>query len=172
MNISKQGKMEIVALEGIMLKPYYDSVGVLTVGIGITHYDRPVKLGDHYTLQEVIDMFNQSVKKYEATVNKYLTVQVNQAQFDALCSFQYNTGGFSGSTLKARINAGDDAQSIYNAFLMWNKPKEIIGRRTNEAKLYRYGTYSNKGTAVLYDVRDNGHTIFSSAKSVDISSYF
>ncbi len=174
MNISKQGMMEIAALEGMMLKPYYDSVGVLTIGIGHTHTDHKIDmtLGKEYSIQEMIDLFKLDIQRYVRGVAGALRVDVSQSQFDALCSFHYNTGGFVRSTLKARINAGADAQSIYNGFLMWNKPKEIIKRRTNEARLYRDGIYTNNGTTTLYDVRDNGHTIFSSARSIDISKYF
>ncbi len=174
MNISKQGMLEIASYEGMNLKPYYDSVHVLTLGIGHTKGDNPINmsLGTEYTIQQMVDLFKLDIIRYSIAVNKGLRVDVEQHQFDALCSFQYNTGGFLGSTLKARINAGNDAQSIYNAFLMWNKPSEIIRRRTNEAILYRSGIYSNNGTILLTDVDNNGHELHHTARSVNISDYF
>lgn len=174
MNISKQGKLEIAKYEGLMLKPYWDTATppVLTVGLGATGSDRAVKLGQVFTMQQVIDMFNVDIVKYENSVNNSLDVDVTQSQFDALCSFQYNTGGFHGSSLRARINAGASAQSIYDGFMMWSRPKCIIGRRTHEAELYRHGTYTNDGTCDFYDVDDRGHTIFHSVKRINIAEYF
>ena len=63
---------------------------------------------------------------------------INQNQFDSLVSFTYNVGvtAFKNSTLLKRINTNASQQSIINAFMMWNKPKEIIGRRKREVELY------------------------------------
>jgi len=174
MNISKNGKLEIASYEGLMTKAYYDSVKVLTIGIGHTNVDNKVDmtLGKEYTIQQMIDLFNKDIQRYVDSVNKSLTVKISQSQFDALVSFQYNTGGFGRSTLKSRINSSGSAQSIFDAFLMWNKPKEIIGRRTNEANLYRYGKYTNKGTTVFRDVDNKGNILWKTAKNIDISKYF
>jgi len=97
-----------------------------------------------------LDLFRLKIKEYESSVNKTITVPLVQAEFDALVSFAYNVGtdGFEGSTVARKINenkyrAGDKIpdretaiKAIEDAFLMWNKPPEIIGRRKREAESF------------------------------------
>jgi GH24 family phage-related lysozyme (muramidase) len=94
-----------------------------------------------------LQLFKQKIKGYESSVNKTITITLVQDEFDALVSFAYNVGtdGFESSTVARKINeneyrAGDKIvdrekaiKEIEDAFLKWNKPPEIIGRRKEEA---------------------------------------
>ncbi len=174
MKLSKKGLLEIAQYEGCCVRPYFDSVGVITIGIGATKTEFPDLASwdkaKYMTLQECIDMFKQHVERYEATVNNSLTVEVEQYQFDALVSLCYNIGqsGLSKSTVIKRINARQSVQDIGDAFMMWNKPREILGRRTKEAVLYMTGVYSSNGTILVTDTDGKGHEIHH-GKEVDIS---
>ena len=72
-----------------------------------------------------------------------LGLNLNQYQFDALCSFAYNCGknALKNSTLLKRIKKGSSEKDIRAAFLMWNKAggkvlDGLTNRRNAEANLY------------------------------------
>ncbi len=173
MNISLKGKVEIIGHEGICLSPYLDSVGVWTIAGGATASEIPGLNGNHpdLTIQEALDLFSLSIKKYENAVNKTLKVPITQEQFDALVSICYNigTGGLSGSTFMKRINAKENDVNIAQAILMWKKPIEILGRRRKEVKLYDTGQYSNGGKALLFPVNPKTHKpMYNKGKEINI----
>ena len=127
--------------EGVVLKPYLDTKGIPTIGVGNTFYEdgSKVKMTDPpITEKRAMELFRWILKQYELAVYSNTRDDINQNQFDALVSFTYNVGvtAFKNSTLLKRINANASQQSITNAFMMWNKPKEIIGRRKREVELY------------------------------------
>lgn len=178
METSKNGVFEICGYEGVCLKPYFDSVGVITIGFGSTiteipnlnNWDKSIAI----SMEEAFDIFKGSLGKYEKAVNNSLIVDVLQYQFDALVSLCYNigTGGLSNSTLIRRINQKASLSEIKNDFLMWNKPREIIGRRTKEANLYTIGMYSNpNGLCQWLDTDNKGHQLMHTAKTVSIKDY-
>ena len=158
MQTSKQGKAEIASYEGASLTKYLDSVGVQTIGIGATVSEIPdIKQwawDKELTLEQVFDLFTESLVKYENAVNKAVKVPLAQHQFDALVSICYNigTGGLSKSTFVKRINNKESMPRIVDAIMMWDIPKEIIGRRRKEAKLFSTGVYSGNGTTTLFPV--------------------
>lgn len=139
--MSENGIKHLMQSEGVRLKPYLDSVGIPTIGVGNTFYEdgSRVKMTDHpITEKRAMELFKWVLRQFELTVYTNTRDDINQNQFDALVSFTYNVGqqAFKKSTLLRRINARASDQSIENAFMMWNKPKEIIGRRKREVKLY------------------------------------
>lgn len=139
--MSENGLKFLMANEGVVLKPYLDTKGIPTIGVGNTYYEdgSKVKMTDSpITQARAMELFKYILKNYELTVYSNTRDDINQNQFDSLVSFTYNVGqqAFKNSTLVKRINARSSDQSIENAFMMWNKPKEIIGRRKKEVKLY------------------------------------
>ena len=139
--MSENGIKHLMQSEGVRLKPYLDTVGIPTIGVGNTFYEdgSRVKMTDHpITEKRAMELFKWVLRQFELTVYTNTRDDINQNQFDALVSFTYNVGqqAFKKSTLLRRINARASDQSIENAFMMWNKPKEIIGRRKREVKLY------------------------------------
>lgn len=136
MDLSSIGEAVLIAREGRRLKAYRDSVGVWTIGIGVTTVaGRPVTPGMTITSAECDRLFAVTVARYVAAVNRGLKVPVPQHVFDALVSVCYNIGiaGFLGSTFLKRINAGDTA-GARDAILMWRKPAAIVTRRQAEAE--------------------------------------
>ena len=139
--MSPQGIKFLMDNEGVILKPYLDTKGIPTIGVGNTYYEdgTKVKMTDTtITMARAMELFKYVLKNYELTVYSNTRDDINQNQFDSLTSLCYNIGetNFKNSTLVKRINARASDQSIKNAFMMWNKPPEIIGRRKRECELY------------------------------------
>lgn len=148
MELSPIGEAVLIAREGRRLTAYQDTVGVWTIGIGVTDIDgKPVRKGMTITAAQCDALFEVTVARYVAAVNRGLKVPVGQHAFDALVSVCYNIGigtpnpkagqnpGFLGSTFLKRINAGDMA-GARDAILMWQKPASIITRRKAEAEQF------------------------------------
>ncbi|WP_147198547.1 lysozyme [Pantoea sp. CCBC3-3-1] len=108
MKISNNGINLIKKFEGLELKAYKDSVGILTIGYGHTH---GVKAGDVITGQQADAFLREDVHVAELAVNANVKVKLTQGQFDALVSFIFNlgAGNFVKSTLLKKLNAGDYA---------------------------------------------------------------
>jgi lysozyme len=155
MTISTRGLIEIAEHEGIVPAPYLDSVGVWTWGIGHTaaasgpdpaKMTRAMPQDVDAAVMAAIDQFAIDVKGYVARVNEAIRVPLAQHQFDALVSFDFNTGGIHRARLTAAINAGEPDAARH--FLGWLKPPEIRKRRTAEMALFRTGDYASNGDAV------------------------
>lgn len=154
MQVSIKGLLELADREGLAETPYLDSVNVKTIGIGMTSADikdlASWPWGRALSIQEAVNLYKQHITPYATAVSSALTILIPQNQFDALVSICYNIGirGLRNSTFIKRINSDQSMSSIKAAILMWNKPSEIIGRRTKEANLFEYGTYSNNDGCV------------------------
>jgi GH24 family phage-related lysozyme (muramidase) len=144
MNISQNGVDLIKNFEGLRLKAYYDSAGVLTIGYGWTHPVDGVKIypGMAINAETAERLLKTGLVSYENDVNRLVKVKLNQNQFDALVSFAYNlgSGALSTSTLLKKLNAGDYTGAA-DEFLRWNKAggKVLPGltlRRKAERKLF------------------------------------
>lgn len=130
--------------EGCVLQPYLDSVKKPTIGYGSTYWEdgQPVKMTDKpITKERAAQLFQTTLKRYEAQVNRSITSQINQNQFDAMVSLCYNIGtaGFAGSTVVKRVNANPNDPTIQQAFEMWSKAGGkpiLLGRRKREARVY------------------------------------
>ncbi len=179
MNISKNGLAEITGYEGICTAPYVDSGGEWTFGIGHTRFDgapdpRYMEKGVDHPLEEIFALFQARIGKYVKGVSNVLTVDVTQAQFDALVSFHFNTGAIAHSTLLTRVNGHYGASSIASAFGMWNHDngKVVPGltkRRAQEARLFNEGIYLQGGMAMVStaDIRGREHNY----RSMNILQY-
>ena len=135
MKTSPAGRKVLAEREGRRLKAYRDSVGVWTIGIGHTAAAGPPEVTPGLTITEAEcdAIFARDLVSYESAVNRVVKVPLEQHEFDALVSFCYNIGpaGLARSSVVRRLNAGD-RRGAGNAFLMWNKPAEILGRRSGE----------------------------------------
>lgn len=177
MSTSKQGKMLITHLEGVCLSKYLDSVGVWTIGIGATRTEIPDlsswPVSKTWTMKEAFEMLDKSLVKYENAVNRAIKITLKQHQFDALVSICYNigTGGLAKSTFVKRINANMGDAAIAQAIAMWDKPKEIIGRRKKEATLYTSGNYGST-KALLFKVRTPSYTPdYKNGKEINLTDF-
>lgn len=134
----------LVQEEGLRLKPYLDSAGIPTIGIGCTYYEdgTRVKMNDPaITKERAYSLFKNVLKPYETAIWSVTRDDISQQQFNALTSLAYNIGvsGFKGSTVQKLVNKNPSDPAIVNAFEMWKnaggKPV-LLGRRKREAKLY------------------------------------
>jgi lysozyme len=165
MKISKRGLLEIAEHEGIVPGPYLDSRGIWTWGIGHTSaagdpdpeaMTRGMPDDIDTAIITALKLFNRDLDTYERRVNSAITVAIKQHQFDALVSFDFNTGGIFRARLTQRINAGDPDAA--DSFMGWLKPPEIRSRRVDEMRLFQTGDYSANGDAIkVWRVDENGH---------------
>lgn len=139
MKISQAGLDLIKEFEGLRLDAYQDSVGVWTIGYGSTYWPdgRRVKQGDKLANDsEAEQLLIDTVKAYEAGVNRVVKVHITQNQFDALVSFAFNLGigALEKSTLVKRLNK-IDIIPVANEFSRWTKAggKELAGLRRRRA---------------------------------------
>jgi lysozyme len=136
MKTSEVGLKKLSIREGRRKKAYLDTKGIPTIGVG--HTGPEVYIGLVWTEQQIDDAFADDIKWAEDAVNHYVKVPLTQYQFDALVSFVFNIGdtAFRRSTLLKLLNEG-----LYDlaaeAFDMWHKPKEIIGRRDQEREQFK-----------------------------------
>jgi lysozyme len=156
MRVSDKGIVEIAEHEGVVPAPYKDSVSVWTYGVGHTaaaggvdpaSMDKAMPTG--VALDAAVDralaLFKVDLGKYEKRVNDAIKVPLLQHEFDALVSFDFNTGGIYRAKLTAAINAGDKSGA---GFMGWLSPPEIRKRRTAEMNLFKTGDYDANGTMV------------------------
>jgi lysozyme len=173
MKVSRQGIIEIASHEAIVDMPYRDSKGIWTIGIGHTASAGPpdpsqMPRGRRIPLSEIFRIFAADLATFEKRVNKAVKVPVAQHEFDALTSFDFNSGGIDRATLVRHLNSGDRAKAA-TAFMNWSKPPEIIDRRTKEMELFRSGHYSSSGKLNVYPADNNGHVLWRRGKTVDAS---
>jgi lysozyme len=168
MKTSIRGLAEIAGHEGIVLKPYLDSVGVWTIGIGHTAAAGPPNPKGHrpLTIEEAMSLFGQDIEKFEADVCRAVKVDLAQHEFDALVSFHFNTGAIGKAKLVKLLNSGDRAGAAA-AFLNYSRPKEIISRRTREMDLFLKGRYGD-GTASILDANARGRINWKSIRPVNV----
>lgn len=135
MKTSQAGLKFIAQNEGTVLHVYLDSRGLPTIGVG--HLIRPGEQFTTITEQQALDLLAIDVGNAEHAVNSNVTVELTQNQFDCCVDFTFNCGGgaFASSTFLKKINAGD-VQGAADSILMWDKPREIMGRRHRERTLF------------------------------------
>ncbi len=136
--------IELIAHEGIVREAYKDSKGIWTWSVGLAttggwpvmqYKDNPASL--EVCLAAYCDALR---KKYLREVLAEFPEPLAEHQLGALLSFHYNTGAIG----RLKANAMD--------FMQWRRPAEIVGRRRSEAALFRDGTWTGNGTAMVYDV--------------------
>ena len=107
MEISQNGINLIKQFEGCRLEAYKCPAGVWTISYGHTGSD--VVSGRKITQEQAENLLKQDLIVHCNNVEKLVKVKLNQNQFDALVSFEYNVGygNFSSSTLLKLLNKGD-----------------------------------------------------------------
>lgn len=143
MKTSEKGLSLIKAHEGLRLNAYLCPANVWTIGYGhTTAAGHPtVKPGMKITRQEADDILRRDVSRFEERVNRLVKVPLTQSQFDALVSFDFNTGKLHSSTLLKRLNAGK-YDEVPAQMMRWTKGggkelKGLVNRRRDEAALWR-----------------------------------
>jgi lysozyme len=156
MKTSMKGLLAILAEEAVVLSTYIDSGGVPTVGAGHTAAaGAPIpKPGLKLTLREAFDVFAKDLAKFEARVNQAIKVPLEQHEFDALVSFDLNTGAIDHGTVDDKMNRGDrlGAMMTLRAYHKDNGKviPGLVARREREAAMFQHGAYPDR-PVLVYD---------------------
>lgn len=141
--MSEAGILFLINEEGLRIKPYLDSAGIATIGIGCTYYENGTRVtmrDKAITKERAKSLFRTVLKTYEKAVWSNTRDDINQQQFDALTSLCYNIGvtNFKNSTVLRLVNT-KAVQGIRKAFEMWrysNGEQILLERRQREADLF------------------------------------
>ena len=144
----------VKSFEGFYPNKYYDCVGVLTQGYGLTGKEIE-DLPDSISEEQASNLLKEVINKnYATTIKGDLDLKgviLKQNEFDALVSFAYNCGTdalLNQSTLYKNVLKGvRDSATIISNFQSWSNGggKRIEGlyrRRTKEAKLFLNADYT------------------------------
>jgi lysozyme len=143
-DISAKGYALIKKLEGFRASAYLDTGNVWTIGFGTIKYPdgRAVKQGDSCTEDQATQWLMNDCKWVDTCLDRYVTVNITQNQFDALASFVYNVGEtqFIKSTMLRLINA-NQSRAAAEQFDRWvfdagRRVEGLVNRRTAEKQLF------------------------------------
>lgn len=133
MKTSPSGRAALTLREGVRYKAYRDTQGIWTIGVGHVSYAPYFTRWSTWTASQVDAALASDLVKFEDAVNAAVKVPISQNAFDACVSLAFNIGigGFTGSTVVHKINAGD-MKGAADAFLLWDKPAVLLTRRLSE----------------------------------------
>lgn len=149
--ISAGGLRLIQSWEDYAATVYEDEGGKPTVGWGhlVRDSDR-LKVGDTITYQRGDQLLRADLSSAEGAVNRRLTVPLASHEYDALVSWQYNTGAIEAADcdLRDRLNHGEYG-AVRAELGRWNKVGGFLGfkvespgltnRRRAEADIFERG---------------------------------
>lgn len=124
--------------EGRKLLAYYDGGGVLTIGYGST--GKHVKPGMRISEEQAERLLMDDLDRFEKRVASLVKVPLNDNQFAALVSFDFNTGAIHKSTLLKKLNKGDYA-AVPSELMKWvndngKRVQGLVNRRKAEVALW------------------------------------
>jgi lysozyme len=151
LTLSHHGASFIAREEGVRTRPYTDSLGWSTTGVG--HLIQPAHHGvtdwdvHHWSFPSAASAINyfrtHDVLVYVKAVRDALgDAWVTQAQFDMCVSLCFNIGtaGFRKSRVCRLIRAGKRRAAAF-AFLGWARPAVLLGRRRREMAVFLRARY-------------------------------
>lgn len=111
--------------EGLSTLAYQDKLanGLPTVCYGETE---GVRLGDHYTKQQCLDMLAEKLPRYWYEIARCIKVPLSDNEKIAYTSFSYNlgAGAFCRSSFLKKLNSGDH-QGGCKGMLVYNRTKSV-----------------------------------------------
>lgn len=149
--LDQKGIDLLAELEGCKLKPYLDSVGIATIGIGATHYENGIRVtmqDSEITKERAYELCLNLAKVKMMEVDSITRDDINQNQFNALVSFCYNggIGMLKGSTLLKKLQINPNDATIRAEFMKFIyghdkngkaiKINGLVNRRPKEADMY------------------------------------
>jgi lysozyme len=168
MHMTYRGLIALARHEGIVPAPYLDVARVWTFGVGHTasagapdpaRMPRGMPADLDAGIREALRLFQNDLARYEAEVVRAVTVPVAPHEFDALVSFNYNTGAIARAALTRALNAGDRA-GAGAAFMNWVRPASLRSRREAERDLFLHGRYP-EGPIPVWAANPEGRVDFS-----------
>lgn len=142
-DINERATLLIQHFESCPLEAYQDEVGVWTIGwghTGLTHKDGTVFRGRVISQAKADALFRYDMEQFEARVCAFVKVPLNDDQYGALVSFDFNTGGLGRSSLLVKLNDGK-YQDAADKLLDWTKAggkvlSGLVRRRRSERRLF------------------------------------
>ena len=157
MKTSLKGILAIINEEALVLSTYRDAAGVLTIGVGHTAAAGGMapKPGGRITIEQAIALFAADLAKFERRVSAAVKRSLTQHEFDALVSFDFNTGAIAGGTVDDKLVRGDIEASMAT-LQQYDKAsgRKLAGldrRRDTEEAMFRHGTYPETSAIKVYD---------------------
>ncbi|OYU38626.1 MAG: lysozyme [Pseudorhodobacter sp. PARRP1] len=156
MQTSAQGIAALELEEGVVLRAYRDSVGVWTIGAGLTAATGVVapKAGMVITKEQATELLQQALRaKYEPAVERAMSIvqgseviRPKQNEFDAGLSFHWNLGAITRATWVQAWKAKASRSEIIARLCAWNKAggkvlPGLTARREREAAMLLDGKY-------------------------------
>lgn len=138
---SEAGKALIRKHEGKRLIAYPDVANPNLWTIGYGHTGPDVHKGLRITSETAARLLAEDLEKHEREVRRLCDgVRTPQAAFDALVSFDFNTGRLHNSTLLVKHRAGLHSEAV-REFHRWKYAngkvyRGLVARRADEAALY------------------------------------
>ena len=138
------GRDLISHFEGCRLDSYVCPAGVWTIGVGHTGPD--VVSDMHITQARADELLAQDLQRFEKGISDQINVPLTQVQFDALVSWAFNCGlgATADSTLRRRLNAGENVNTVISQELpRWTSGgmAGLVRRRDAEVKLATTGQF-------------------------------
>lgn len=136
----------LIGYEGYSSKPYKDSVGVATIGIGSTQYEngQRVKMTDKpITKERAIEISKAHVSKDEVAFrNSIKNARLSQAEYDLYLDFVYNFGqsNWNKSSMRTLLNQGRNREACERLLLWRNAGGRDCRIRSNNC----YGVYARQ----------------------------
>jgi lysozyme len=157
MKTSLKGILAIVNEEALVLSTYRDAAGVLTIGAGHTASAGGMapELGDRITIEQAISLLAADLGKFESRVSDSVKRALTQHEFDALVSFDFNTGAIASGTVDDKLARGD-IDGAMATLQQYERAggKKLAGldrRRDTEEAMFRHGTYPEVSAIKVYD---------------------
>jgi lysozyme len=127
---------------GDRYRSYKCPAGVETIGWGTTHHGgHKFDADSRWTLEQCHEAFIKDMATFERDVRKLVTVPLEPWQFDALVSFDYNTGALGKSTLLKYVNSQqwDKAALEFHKWVNGGGKKlpGLVRRRASESLLFQ-----------------------------------
>ena len=176
MKTSLKGILAIINEEALVLSTYRDSAGVLTIGAGHTAAAGGMapKMGNRITIEQGIALLAADLAKFERRVSAAVTRSLTQHEFDALVSFDFNTGAIEGGTVDDKLDKGD-IEGAMATLQQYDKAggKKLAGldrRRDTEEAMFRHGTYPEVSAIKVYDTWP-GKMRLVPVSSLDLSAF-
>lgn len=158
MKTSDPGRKLIEGFEGLFLQSYDDAtdhivqrgqrvLGTLTIGYGHTSVAGPprVYVGMTISAQMADAILSSDLTAVELEVQHLVRVPLNQNQFDALVSFQFNTGwlAHANCSLLSALNSGNYRVADED-FMLYDRAsghveQGLVRRREAEKQLFLTG---------------------------------
>ena len=140
----EKGQALIREFEGCRLTAYLCPAKVWTIGVGHTGPD--VVEGMQISQSVANQLLRDDLDRFEKGIDDQIDVPLTQEQFDALVSWSFNVGlgASADSTLRRRLNAGEDVNTVISEELpRWTSGgmAGLVRRRDAEVKLATTGQF-------------------------------